>query len=127
MTTIIPTSLDRVRTAARQFEVFQRITVDEPWMRCQHGKLLVCVQAHWSDDAPFTVTTIAGQPLPNHTQWYPRWVHADGSDSDSFEYNTVDKCHACGALNTLTVVQEAYGDRTTCSACGNVSWYSIGD
>jgi hypothetical protein len=121
------TDLDTVRQAAREHEVFIEIRVDEPWMRCQHGKPLVCVRAHWSDDAPFVVTTVAGRPLLNSTQWYPRWVHADGSPSGDAEFNMVSRCGACGALDTLTTVQEAYGDRTTCSACGDQRWYSIGD
>lgn len=125
----------------RAHEVLVRIMAFEPWQRCQHGKQIVIVRAHWSDDAPFTVTT--GEI--NHTQVFDVTRHADGSvvfdhSYDRFdpkpswadgllvpEFNQVSKCDKCGELNTLSTVQEAYGNRTTCSACGNSNWYSIGD
>jgi hypothetical protein len=120
-------TLALVRQSVRPWEVFTRVKVDEPWMRCQHGKQIIEVQAHWADDAPFVVTTIAGQPQLNSTQRYSRWVHADGSPSESFEYNTVTRCGGCGALDTLTVEQQAYGDLTRCAACPWTHWYDIGD
>lgn len=36
-------------------------------------------------------------------------------------------CPTCERFGTLTTVQEAWGDRTTCSACDYHRWYSIGD
>jgi hypothetical protein len=125
-----PADLGTVRRAAREHEVFIKILTDEPWQRCQHGKRIVEVMAHWSDDAPFTVTT----GCVNSTQRFPRTVHADGTviarpgDTLSpFEYNTVSRCPKCHALDTLRVAQLQYGDETTCTGCDYRSFYDIGD
>jgi hypothetical protein len=39
------------------------------------------------------------------------------------------RCPECHSYNTLDVVQEAYGDRTTCKvpACTYTHYFSIGD
>lgn len=127
-----PADLATVSRAAREHEVFTQILTDEPWMRCQHGLRIVEVMAHWSDDAPFTVTT----GRVNSTQRFPRWVHADGTmiarpgDTLSpFEHNTVSRCPKCKGLNTLSTSQEAWCDVTTCSAegCDYENVYMIGD
>lgn len=115
--------LATARLAARPYEVFENITSEGDWQRCQHGKRIVEVRAHWSDDAPFTVTT----GLVNHTQVFRRWVHADGSPGADYEHNTVSRCPKCHGLNTLRTLQEAYGDWTTCSECDYAHWYDIGD
>lgn len=116
----------------REHEVIVKVTRFEPWERCQHGKQIVHALAHWSDDAPFTVTT--GQI--NHTQRFEVTRHADGTaviidepwgPQLEWEHNQVHKCAKCDELDTLSTVQEAYGDRTTCLACGDSNWYSIGD
>lgn len=122
MTASIP-SVESLPT--REHEVFAEVRSFVPWHRCQHGKQIVTVKAHWSDDAPFTTT----RGRQNSTQWFERTVHADGSESSSFECNTVSKCPQCGELGTLSTKQEAWGDRTTCSAfgCEYENYYSIGD
>ena len=109
----------------REHEVFVGVRSFADWQRCQHGKQIVTVKAHWSDDAPFTTT----QGRQNSTQWFERTVHADGSESSGFEYGTITRCPKCKALGTLSTKQEAWGDRTTCSAsgCGYEDYYSIGD
>ena len=117
------TTLDLSTLSHREHEVYEFVITDADWQRCQHGKPIVTVMAHWSDDAPFTVTT--GQV--NHTQRFPRTVHRDGSDGSEFEYNTVSKCPQCGALDTLSVTRGSYGDTTKCSECTYSSYYSIGD
>lgn len=107
----------------RPHEVLVRVTRWEPRQRCQHGKQIVEVQAHWSDDAPFTVTT----GHQNSTQRYPRTLHADGTESDDFEYGVHHWCPKCGGQDTLTTSQEAWLDRTTCTVCGYESVFMIGD
>lgn len=128
-TVATPADLDTVRKAAREHEVFEKITSDEPWQRCQHGKRIVEVMAYWSDDAPFTVTT----GRVNSTQRFTRTVHADGSPGESrdglspYEYNTVSRCPKCKSIDTLATAQEAWCDVTTCSACDYRNVYMIGD
>lgn len=121
----------------REHEVLERIVCFEPWQRCYCNKQIATAMAHWSDDAPFTVTT--GQI--NHTQRFTVVRHADGTPprldeswtahSGKTTYhscmNKISKCTACGELETLSTKQEAWGDRVTCSACGDSKYYSIGD
>lgn len=121
----------------REHEVLERIVRFAPWHRCSCGKQIATAMAYWSDDAPFTVTT----GKINHTQRFEVTRHVDGTPprldeswtahSGKATYhpcmNRVSKCAACGELNTLTTQQQAYGDLTTCSACGNSTYYSIGD
>lgn len=125
-------SIESLRPIARDGEVFVEIRHFDAWMRCQHGKQIVLVKAHWSDDCGRVVTT----GMKNSSQWYERTVHADGTGPRvdqyggcPFEYNTVSKCPKCGELNTLVTKQLAYGDETTCShdGCDYRSYYSIGD
>lgn len=119
--------------ARRDWEVFESVVREWPeWQECQHGKRCVDVMAHWSDDAPFTVTT----GRVNHTQRFTRTVHLDGTatyDPDgkvaTFEYGVHNRCPKCGTVDSLSTKQEAYCDRTSCSTegCTYESVYMIGD
>lgn len=91
-------------------------------------KPLTLWRFHWSDDAPFTTTR--GQV--NHTQVFDNYRHTDGTLCDEarpdlYYCYPLPTCSKCGALDQFTVVQEAWGDRTTCDACGDEHWFSIGD
>lgn len=126
MTTQTPT-VNVADLTPREHEVFTHIVAFTPWVRCQHGKQLVTVRAHWSDDAPFTCTT----GYVNSTQTFDRVVHADGSESSSFEYNVVEHHAACGAMGERGEVWTrkllSYGDLSTCKGCGHEVYTSIGD
>lgn len=124
-TEVTPADLTVVSRAAREHEVFERITDDSAWKVCQHGKRFVEVMAHWSDNAPFTVTT----GRVNSTQRFARTVHADGTGEYSTGgcYNTVSRCPKCKSVGTLSTAQEAWCDVTTCSACDYRNVYMIGD
>lgn len=123
-------TVDELAGARREHEVFDKVLHFTDWQRCQHGKQIVTVLAHWSDDAPFTVTT----GRRNSTQRFERTVHADGGPSPklgeaSWEYGTVRRCPDCGGFNTLSTEQLAWYDKTTCSrsGCDYEHWYAIGD
>lgn len=121
----------------REHEVLERIVRFEDYQRCSHGKQIATAMAHWSDDAPFTVTT----GRINHTQRFEVVRHIDGTPPSIDEswtahsgkttyhscMNMISKCPKCSGLNTLSTKQEAWGDRTDCSNCDFTSWYSIGD
>jgi len=128
-----PKHVDIDQLHRREHEVFVEIRRVWPeWQECQHGKRCVEVLAHWSNDAPFIVTT----GRFNSTQVFTRNVHLDGTfEVDStgrettFEHPVHFKCPKCGGIDTVKTTQEAYGDRTECTVdgCGYTRWYSIGD
>ena len=57
--------------------------------------------------------------------------HADGTPPHWTDIEDLarPRCPKCKAYDTLTTAQEAYGDRTTCTAagCDYHNWYDIGD
>jgi hypothetical protein len=59
---------------------------------------------------------------------FPSVRHTDGTlCGGSYWCYPKSKCRACGAIDSLDVAFEAYGDRITCCECGDSHWYSIGD
>lgn len=56
------------------------------------------------------------------------YTHADGAGQHEDSPNRPKThCPKCKAWGTLTTQQQAYGDRTDCSACDYTHWYDIGD
>jgi hypothetical protein len=59
--------------------------------------------------------------------------HTDGTTCTDWEGRPQSTCYPkpvcskCGAVDRFQRVQEAYGDRVTCLACGDENWFSIGD
>lgn len=122
--------IDIAKLANREHEVFTHIVGFDAWQECQHGKQLVTVMAHWSDDKPGPPVTTGCR---NSTQRFTRTVHVDGTVAGGEFwhdcYGVHQKCPECGELDTLKTEQMAYGDDTTCTTdgCNYHNYYSIGD
>jgi hypothetical protein len=73
--------------------------------------------------------------LSETEQLFPRYAHANGTprhitSGDPFKMewlHLLPRCSQCGEYDSLSTEQQAYGDRTTCHACGDSTWYDIGD
>lgn len=119
--------IDISKLSHREWEVFERVVGFDAWQECKHGKQIVTVMAHWSDEAPFTVTT----GRQNSTQRFTRTIHADGTPSNIERYGDCygihTKCSRCGAIDSLSTEQQAYGDLISCSQCDYSQYCSIGD
>jgi hypothetical protein len=107
----------------REGELFVRLLDTEPHVCVYCGQPIVRAMCKWPDEPDYW-----GQV---HELQFPVWRHADGSPSHDhggmWNVLPAPHCPNCHANNTLDAVQEAYGDRTTCSACGWHHWYDIGD
>lgn len=64
-----------------------------------------------------------------YTMSLNKYAHTDGSEAHERTKHMQPKSHCskCDVWGTIKHVQEAYGDRVTCTNCGDEHWYSIGD
>lgn len=57
-----------------------------------------------------------------------RWIHSDPEvEHTEFYVRPLPRCPYCHATDTLTYTAHAYYDASTCSRCGGVDGFAIGD
>jgi hypothetical protein len=125
-------------TAAVQYQLPVRDESGENYTYHHHYEVLAVLDADAGPcvtcDRPTVRLKAKQHVLHNgsaYTMNHDMYAHADdgtGEHADPVHQPLRPKarCHKCSAY-TITSTQEAYGDRTDCTTCGNSEWYSIGD
>lgn len=119
----------------RAHEVYLSHRPIDPKHACYRcAKQVVAVRTAW--DHRITSDSSRGGPgsWTLGEDWFETLRHADGTTcgEDHFGepiYSCFAKpvCMACGEVDTMSTVQQAYGDLVTCISCGDEHYYSIGD
>jgi hypothetical protein len=126
---------NEVKSYTRPGEVLVKVTLADAGTCVYSGKPLMEGRFAWAE-APEGWDCQPGnygKSYKPEENWFPSYRHVDGSErcgSGPTGWGWCwpkPTCLGCGAEDQLTTVQEAYGNRTTCGACGRETYYDIGD
>lgn len=58
---------------------------------------------------------------------FGRWVHAEGDQAGGHRATARLRCSYCHTDDGVTFTHQAYSDATSCTRCGGVTGFAIGD